>query len=436
MFGQQVGVNKTTSSPTTPGPGRSPCMASCTLCGAPFASRNLLFAHLREAHGLAPVAPAPAERVALVIAYLGQDYFGSCANGEKEESRYPTIEGTLCRCIGVSTSGISRCARTDRGVHSLHSVVSLVLPPLAPEDLSAEDWVVALNKRLPDSILCLRRLSVLRDFDAHRMCDRRRYEYVLPYSALRRASSHDPDDEPPISIRRRLKHVLKEFVGAHDFSRFTRHSGSYLEAHDPWRQMFRIYAVGSLPSPEAGHDESLVVVSISGRSFLQEQIRKMMGGVVGVMRGSLPPTWIADALAQPAEGSSSPTAPAFPLYLAGASFAPYLRRCCQRKTNEQGRVAAAAEGRKLPLDESEEVLSMTTPTSLPPSEDDPGAALQSELQSDACCSLGRLRRQLHAGIRGGFESGVFERWLARQDEEQWGRLTARVSPSCFCPLAE
>ena len=52
----------------------------------------------------------------------------------------------------------------------------------------------------------------------------------------------------------------------------------------------------------------------------------MVGAIVGVLRGALPPDWICDALSNPQKtDGAAPTAPAFPLYLAGASFVPYIR---------------------------------------------------------------------------------------------------------------
>ena len=42
-----------------------------------------------------------------------------------------------------------------------------------------------------------------------------------------------------------LKHVLKLFVGSHDFTRFTR-QGAYAERNDPSRLIYRLHAVGNV----------------------------------------------------------------------------------------------------------------------------------------------------------------------------------------------
>ena len=329
----------------------------CELCGGCFPSRNRLFKHIRGVHGL-PATPQTAamERVALIVAYFGHTFHGSACHAGRErdnlEDRFPTVEGTLLRQVLKGACWppvrLSRCTRTDKGVHSLHSVVALDMPPLARAGNAS--WLEEANAALPtDKIRLLRRIPVS-DFNARRLCDRRRYEYVLPYAALRKPLSEGTSEgETALQIRTRLKHALKFFTGTHDFTRFTCHGG-YVKKNSMWRHVYRIHSIGNV------HDEEdrasrYVVISICGRSFLRLQIRKMIGAVVAVMRGSLPPDWIVTALAQPQGGltGDSPTAPAFPLYLAGASYERYKRRRWQPvKTATASGCAALADGSTIP----------------------------------------------------------------------------------------
>lgn len=69
--------------------------------------------------------------IALQIAYLGFDYFGSTVQNY-ELSRVPTIEGHLFRALlaiklieSPDTCSFSRCGRTDRGVSAFGQVVAL-----------------------------------------------------------------------------------------------------------------------------------------------------------------------------------------------------------------------------------------------------------------------------------------------------------------------
>ena len=337
----------------------------CAYCDEVFPSRNRLFKHLQTVHGHPHLLPDATERVALIFAYLGDGFHGSSRMGG-EQSHLPTVEDTLLTAMAAhGATGFTRCARTDKGVHALHNVISIKLPPQLSANVPS--WLAAVNTALPHGVRLLARIPVAPDFDARRLCDRRTYHYMLPYSALRR---DDAPNESCLEVRMRLKRALKSFVGTHDFAHFTRR-GEYAQANDTRRVMFRLHAVGTVGPEDAcgdvvedgstvaggevesGEVESaageeaagMVLVSISGQSFLQFQIRKMMGATVGVMRGALPPDWITSALADarsnartasslvspPKEAPASSyasvcAAPAFPLYLDSVSFTPYARK--------------------------------------------------------------------------------------------------------------
>ena len=344
-------------------------LARCALCNVAFSSRNKLFKHVYAEHGDGDTDISAEERVALTLAYLGDGFHGSanCAGGT-----LPTVEGMLFECLGcVPPAGFTRCARTDKGVHALANVITMRLPVTGDQ----AGWCAEVNATLPPTLRVMQRVSVANDFDARRQCDRRRYEYVLPYAALRRQTT-----EPLLATRQRLKPILKAFVGAHDFARFTRQQAAYLEEQDTWRMMFRIHAAETLRAPADHCDDgdgwrpslgdsdetdptdggdAFLVISISGRSFLMHQIRSMVGAIVSVMRGHLTLEQLSRALRpaddhlrpaddhlrpaddhlrpaddhlRPADDPSlttsplPPLAPAFPLYLASTSFAPYVRK--------------------------------------------------------------------------------------------------------------
>ena len=67
--------------------------ASCSLCDARFATRNLLFKHLRDAHAWSPPCrESDEERVALVFGYVGDGYHGLQRNDV--EDALATVEVT------------------------------------------------------------------------------------------------------------------------------------------------------------------------------------------------------------------------------------------------------------------------------------------------------------------------------------------------------
>ena len=67
--------------------------ASCSLCDSRFATRNLLFKHLRDAHAWSPPCrESDEERVALVFGYVGDGYHGLQRNDV--EDALATVEVT------------------------------------------------------------------------------------------------------------------------------------------------------------------------------------------------------------------------------------------------------------------------------------------------------------------------------------------------------
>ena len=162
---------------------------SCSLCHSPFATRNLLFKHLRDAHAWSPPCrESDEERVALVFGYVGSAYHGLQRNDA--EDALATVEGELWRAIGtvhpsfdaarrakVNPPALSRAARTDRGVHAVANVLGLSLPALGG---SSARWLEEVNAALPPEVRVLRRLRTTAEFHAQRHCERRRYEYLAP----------------------------------------------------------------------------------------------------------------------------------------------------------------------------------------------------------------------------------------------------------------
>lgn len=172
----------------------------------------------------------------------GTGFHGS----QRTDDAVQTVEGVLWQAIGRAFTdadlrrewfewiethtrplALTRSARTDKGVHALANVVALSMA----QDGDHMAWAERVNLHLDGTqVKLLMRASMPTDFDARKCCDRRRYEYVLPYAALRASA-----DESSLSIRRRLKRVLKQFAGSRNFRRFTRQSAEYVSLNDTWR---------------------------------------------------------------------------------------------------------------------------------------------------------------------------------------------------------
>ena len=238
---------------------RTAATVTCTACRAEFASRNLLFRHLRDVHSLAPPPASNEERVALIFGYVGDAYHGLQRNDAQDT--VPTVEGELWKAIGqlhpsvetarhlkVNPPALSRAARTDRGVHAVANVLGVSLPALGG---SSTRWLQQLNAVLPADVRVLRRVRTTAEFHAQRNCERRRYEYLLPYDVLcpGRAGDGPPSADEVVRVRQQLKALLKRFHGTRDYRHFTRGSAQYQAAHDMCRHVFKIFVPQARPTP-------------------------------------------------------------------------------------------------------------------------------------------------------------------------------------------
>ncbi|KAL2611309.1 hypothetical protein R1flu_023001 [Riccia fluitans] len=120
-------------------------------------------------------------KIAMVIAYCGANYQGMQRNpgaitieGELEQALYRA--GAITKDnFGVPRKiDWMRAARTDKGVSAVGQVVSgqFIIEP--------EGFVERVNSFLPKDIVVLGYKRVTASFNAKRLCDKRRYEYVIP----------------------------------------------------------------------------------------------------------------------------------------------------------------------------------------------------------------------------------------------------------------
>jgi len=218
---------------------------------------------------------------ALFIGYLGKGYFGMQKQLDPQgRETVKTIEGEFEKTLVESgwldpvmlegNLNWSRAARTDKGVHAVMNVVACNLKDTG--DLP--ERIAALNILLePKNIKVFFAHKVVARFDARMQCDRRRYEYLIPYTFPAESSLKFPTD-----FRARLNSALSVFLGTHNFHNFT--SGT--RADDPAVNRL-IYSAGI--QEVAGYESSHVKLVIEGQSFLLNQIRKIAASVLEVLLG-------------------------------------------------------------------------------------------------------------------------------------------------------
>ena len=219
-------------------------------------------------------------KVALKIAYIGTDFYGSQA-----QPGLRTVEGELRRClveIGAMAgeTKLSFAGRTDAGVHALGQVVAFAA---ADPKLTAPRIV---NARLPRDLWAYARAEVPDGFDPRRQAMGREYRYVL-YA--------------PGVIPDRIVECAPLFLGTHDFTSFS--------SVEPGR-----YPVRTVRRIDIAREGDLYLIDVEADAFLWNMVRKIVTALRLVGEGKRPPSWI-DQMFDPAHREGIPPAPAAGLYL-------------------------------------------------------------------------------------------------------------------------
>ncbi|XP_028391242.1 tRNA pseudouridine synthase A-like isoform X2 [Dendronephthya gigantea] len=216
----------------------------------------------------------------LLLSYCGKGY-----NGMQRNPGVRTIEEDLTNALlkaraisedasrNYSIMSFQRCARTDKGVSAARQVVSLKMVPY-------KELIPEINKHLEPQIRVFALKQVTRGFDCKSRCSSRTYKYILPTFAFAPSYAHTTKyfrmtDE----ILEELNLVLKTYEGTKNFHNFT--SGKDFKEESAKRYIIQFNVDGT---PLVEGDMEFLVLKVQGQSFMQHQIRKMIGLVIAIMK--------------------------------------------------------------------------------------------------------------------------------------------------------
>ncbi|XP_068993341.1 pseudouridylate synthase 1 homolog isoform X2 [Neodiprion pinetum] len=240
-------------------------------------------------------------KVAMLLGYLGKNYYGMQRNPQMKTIEEDLIQALLqAKLINdeafetIQTIQFQRAARTDKGVSAVRQVVSLKLP----EHGKKED----INAFLPEEIRVFGIKRVTKGFNSKSSCDARSYIYTMPTFAFAKKppdsevlnEEYDVDKkieelsvingEPFHKYRiqpdvlEKVQSVLKLYEGTHNFHNFT----SKVKPLDPSAMRYMIDC--SCSDPFVINDMEFVTLKIKGQSFMLHQIRKMVALVIAIIR--------------------------------------------------------------------------------------------------------------------------------------------------------
>ena len=189
---------------------------------------------------------------ALLVGYAGGGFRGNTVNHElpRGSTVDDVLEDALFAAGGVKTSNYrsralarlkwSRSSRTDKGVSSLATVVSLrleldpsVWDPEKGGEYEAKALCEKINARLPETVRVFGAYSTPKSFQARRACVRRTYDYLLPARCLGISPGIAPGTstwpgapgaagQSPAETLALFREALSRFEGSHYFHNYTR----------------------------------------------------------------------------------------------------------------------------------------------------------------------------------------------------------------------
>ena len=235
-------------------------------------------------------------KLKLTIEYAGTRY-----SGWQVQKNARTIQGELEAAIreaGARPIELYGSGRTDAGVHALAQVAHLdIETDVPPETLRRR-----INENLPSDINVLRAERVRHRFHARHDAIARSYLYQISRrrTAFGKAYVWWVKEELDIEA---MRHAAARFVGMHDFQSFS--------DDDPDEKSTQVL-VETLDIELHG---DLILVHIEGSHFLWKMVRRLVGVLVDVGRGTLTSDAAAGLVEQRSTLPARLTAPASGLFL-------------------------------------------------------------------------------------------------------------------------
>jgi tRNA pseudouridine38-40 synthase len=237
------------------------------------------------------------------------EYDGTSFVGWQQQDNGASVQGVLTEALAAFAGErvmVAGAGRTDTGVHALGQVAHI--------DLSKE-WEVdrirdAFNFHLrPQPVAVLKAELVAPDFDARFSAIKRHYLYRIVNRRADLTLDQNRAWRVPRSLDCTAMHAAAQrLTGKHDFTTFR---STECQAKSPEKTLDR------LDVTRAGDE---VRVAASARSFLQHQVRSMVGSLVHVGEGKWSIADLADALAARDRARCGQVAPPHGLYLVRVDY--------------------------------------------------------------------------------------------------------------------
>ena len=258
------------------------------------------------------------ERFLATIAYDGTDFHGWQVN-PNQRTVESTIEERLSRIfrtpIDVHGSG-----RTDAGVHSVGQ--RFHFDAFWPHP--AKHLVLAINSCEQEGLLVTDLRRVPADFHCRHWAKGKRYRYEIcqgwppPWEARYCYGTGKRVLDP-----RRMRAAAKLLLGTHDFRAFSGTHAQGMEHENPVKDLRRL---------DIAVRGERITITTEASGYLYKMVRRLVGGLMRVGEGKLPPERLAAYRDEGMITAEIPTAPARGLFMEKVFYDPADLKVRRRPT--------------------------------------------------------------------------------------------------------
>ena len=237
------------------------------------------------------------------------EYDGTMFHGSQKQPNSRTVQGSFndsLERIHKKQILSEFASRTDSGVHASNQVVKFK----TDLNISSNDWVKTLNHYLPKDIRVFKCNKLNIDLDVRRDAVEREYTYKIILG--NRISPIEDKYYEHINEKldfRILESAKKIFIGKHNFLSFT---GRLLP-----KNTNTVREINSLEYNLSGRE---MIIKITAKSFLYQQVRRIIGSLILLMKNKIDLDSINKALNFPAKGKFNLLVSSKGLYLSDIKY--------------------------------------------------------------------------------------------------------------------
>lgn len=230
-------------------------------------------------------------------------YRGTAYHGFQSQNNAVAIQDILEERLSYLTHGdvkVNGCSRTDKGVHANEFCFNF----RTEHPIPCNNIIRGVNSLLPDDIAVHTCEEVDEDFHARYSCIGKEYVYLMLNRPTKDPFTSDLALHYPYKLDvSLLDRCAQSFVGTHDFTSFC----GTANIKENCTRTIEYFCVQN--------DESFVRFIVKGDGFLYNMVRIMVGTLIFINEGRIPPDGIADILDKKDRNYAGKTAAPYGLYL-------------------------------------------------------------------------------------------------------------------------